>query len=87
REDLSQYTGEYLSTELQATYQFAVKDGKLTLATNWQEPFVLEPTVRDEFQSPVGVAIVFRQDATGHIGGCDVFAGRVRNIYFTRARK
>lgn len=83
-EDLAQYAGEYASSELQATYRFAVKDGKLTLATNWEEPSVLEPTVRDEFQSRVGVAIVFRRNPAGHVTSCDLFAGRVRNISFTR---
>lgn len=86
-EDFVQYAGEYTSAELQATYRFAMKDGKLTLATKWQEPSVLEPTVRDEFQSPAGVAIVFRRDTAGHITGCDLFAGRVRNISFTRTAK
>jgi CubicO group peptidase (beta-lactamase class C family) len=83
-ESLARYAGEYSSSELQATYRFAVKDGKLTLATNWQEPAVLEPTVLDEFQGPFGTAIVFRRDAGGHITGCDLFAGRVRNIAFTK---
>jgi CubicO group peptidase (beta-lactamase class C family) len=86
-EDLAQYTGEYKSSELQATYRFAVKDGKLTLATNWQEPATLDPSVRDEFQGPFGAAIVFRRDAAGHVTGCDLFAGRVRNIAFARASK
>lgn len=86
-EDLAQYAGEYASAELQATYRFAVKDGKLTLTRNWEEPFALEATVRDEFQSPAGVAIVFRGDGAGHITGCDLFAGRVRNISFTRVAK
>lgn len=85
--DLAQYAGEYASSELQATYRFAVKDGKLALATNWEEPSVLEPTVRDEFQSPVGVAMVFRRDAAGRLTGCDLFAGRVRNIFFRRVAK
>lgn len=86
-EELAQYAGEYASTELQASYRFTAKDGQLTLATNWQEPSVLEPTIRDEFQSPAGVVIVFQRDAKGHITGCDLFAGRVRNISFTRAAK
>ncbi|HVH61407.1 MAG TPA: serine hydrolase domain-containing protein [Candidatus Sulfotelmatobacter sp.] len=85
--DLAQYAGEYASSELQATYRFAVKDGKLALATNWEEPSVLEPTVRDEFQSPVGVAMIFRRDAAGRLTGCDLFAGRVRNIFFRRVAK
>src|SRR5277367_1696963 len=83
-ENFAQYAGEYTSAELQATYRFAVKDGKLTLAMNWQEAAVLEPTVLDEFQGPFGTAIVFRRDAAGHISGCDLFAGRVRNIAFAR---
>jgi CubicO group peptidase (beta-lactamase class C family) len=83
-ENVAQYAGEYTSAELQATYRFAVKDGKLTLAMNWQEPAVLEPTVLDEFQGPFGTAIVFRRDASGHITGCDLFAGRVRNIAFAK---
>jgi hypothetical protein len=86
-EDLAQYAGEYTSSELQATYRFAVKDGKLALTTNWEEPSVLEPTVGDEFQSPVGVAMVFRRDRARHITGCDLFAGRVRDILFTRVAK
>jgi CubicO group peptidase (beta-lactamase class C family) len=83
-QDLAQYTGEYKSSELQATYRFAVKDGKLTLATNWQEPATLDPSVRDEFQGPFGAAVVFRRDAAGHVTGCDLFAGRVRNIAFKK---
>ncbi|HXE32385.1 MAG TPA: serine hydrolase domain-containing protein [Verrucomicrobiae bacterium] len=84
-ENFGQYEGEYTSAELQATYRFAVKGGKLTLATNWREPAVLEATILDEFQGPFGTAIVFRRDAAGHITGCDLFAGRVRNIAFTKA--
>jgi CubicO group peptidase (beta-lactamase class C family) len=83
-DDLVQYAGEYKSSELQATYRFAVKEGKLTLAANWQEPAVLDPIVRDEFGGPFGTSIVFRRDAAGHITGCDLFAGRVRNIAFAR---
>jgi CubicO group peptidase (beta-lactamase class C family) len=83
-ENFAQYAGEYTSAELQVTYRFAVKEGKLTLAMNWQEPAVLEATVLDEFQGPFGTAFVFRRDAAGHITGCDLFAGRVRNIAFTK---
>jgi CubicO group peptidase (beta-lactamase class C family) len=86
-ENVVQYVGEYTSSELQATYRFAVKDGKLTLAMNWQDPAVLEPIVLDEFQGPFGTSIVFHRDAAGHVTGCDVFAGRVRNIAFTKTTR
>jgi CubicO group peptidase (beta-lactamase class C family) len=83
-ETLGQYAGEYKSAELEATYRFAVKDGKLTLATNWEDPAVLNPTVRDEFDGPNGVSIVFRRDPAGKVTGLDLFAGRVRNISFAK---
>jgi CubicO group peptidase (beta-lactamase class C family) len=86
-ENFAQYQGEYTSAELQATYRFAVKDSKLTLASNWQPPATVEPTIRDEFQGPFGTAIVFRRDAKGQITGLDIFAGRVRNIFFARVAK
>lgn len=85
--DLAQFAGEYTSSELAATYRLYVKEGKLTLAVNWQDPFALEPTVRDEFQSPYGTALVFRHDSAGRITGFDTFAGRVRNIAFVRTSK
>jgi hypothetical protein len=31
--------------------------------------------------------MVFRRDAAGHITGCELFAGRVRNIFFARVAK
>jgi CubicO group peptidase (beta-lactamase class C family) len=83
-EDLGQFAGEYRSEELQATYRFGVKDGRLNLTVTWQQPQVLEATVRDEFQSGQGVAFVFRRDAGGRVTGFDLFAGRVRNISFAR---
>jgi CubicO group peptidase (beta-lactamase class C family) len=86
-EELAQYAGEYTSSELETTYRFSVKDRKLTLFNNWQEPATLDPSVRDEFQGPDGMAIVFRRDAAGRIAGLDVFAGRVRNIAFTKAEE
>jgi len=85
--ELAQYAGDYTSSELQATYKLAVKDGKLMLRVNWQEATPLEPSVRDEFQGPEGSAIAFRRDAKDQIIGLDVFAGRVRNIFFARAAK
>ncbi|HKW56628.1 MAG TPA: serine hydrolase domain-containing protein [Candidatus Acidoferrum sp.] len=86
-EDFAQYAGEYSSAEVEATYRLYVKEGKLTLAVNWLEPFALQPTVRDEFQGPYGSAIVFRRDSAGRITGFDAFAGRVRNIGFVKASK
>ena len=83
-EELSAYAGEYRSDELQATYKFTAKDGKLDLTVGWQEAKTLEPSVRDEFIDPSGRVMVFRRDAAGRVTGMDLFAGRVRNIRFQR---
>jgi CubicO group peptidase (beta-lactamase class C family) len=86
-EELASFAGQYASAELEVTYKIAVKDGKLTLTKNWQDPAVLEPIVRDEFHAPDGVAIVFRHDSAGRVTACEVFAGRVRKMLFTRTLK
>src|SRR5262249_18014055 len=87
-DELAQYAGTYESSELQARYKFAVKDGKLTLAMNWADPGTLEPTARDEFHGgAAGASFVFTRDPQNHVSGVDVFAGRVRNIHFTRIEK
>lgn len=86
-QDLSQFAGEYSSAELQATYRISVKEGQLMLTVNWQEPLALEPTVRDEFHSPYGTAIVFHRDSTGHITSFDAFVGPVGPISFLKTSK
>jgi CubicO group peptidase (beta-lactamase class C family) len=83
--DLAQYAGTYASDELETKYKFAVKDGKLTLSVNWQDPATLEPSVPNEFTGRGGVTYVFVRDAQNRVSALDVFAGRVRNIRFTRA--
>lgn len=85
-ESFAQYEGEYTSQELATTYRFVVQNGKLTVTRNWQPAAMLEPTIPDEFQTPEGVAIVFRRDTNGQISGFDGFAGRVRNIFFARTK-
>lgn len=85
--DAGQYAGSFASRELEATYKIEVKEGRLLLRMNWKEPVTLEPTVRDEFRGPNGEALVFRRDGKGQITGFDVFAGRVRNILFTKSTK
>lgn len=83
--ELAKYAGDYTSEELETSYRLEVKDGQLTLAIKWQAPVALEPTVRDEFQSPQGMVLVFHRDAAGRVAGFDIFAGRIRNIGFTKA--
>jgi CubicO group peptidase (beta-lactamase class C family) len=82
--ELTQYAGKYYSDELQATYNFAVLDGKLTVTTNWQPPTPLEPSVYDEFTGPYFMAFVFHRDSAGHTNGGAIFAGAAHDIGFIR---
>jgi CubicO group peptidase (beta-lactamase class C family) len=84
--DAAKYAGSFTSSELEATYKIEVKDGKPLLHVNWEQPAELKPTVRDEFEGPNGEALVFHREGA-QVTGFDVFAGRVRNISFTRVAK
>src|SRR5262249_24909540 len=75
-EELAEFAGTYESSELAATYRFAVKVGKLTETIGWQEPGALEASQKDEFHGgPTGASFVFRRDAQGRVTAVDVFAG------------
>ena len=82
--DLVPYEGTYYSSELQANYRFAVDQAKLTLTIGWLAPVVLEPVAPDEFRSTNGVAVVFRRESTGALGGFDLFAWGIKDVAFSR---
>jgi CubicO group peptidase (beta-lactamase class C family) len=78
------YTGEYKSTELDATYKLVVENGSLALRSGWNQPVKMEPLVPDEFTiGPLGAA-VFHRDATGHVSGLSVYSGRIRDVRFEK---
>lgn len=80
---LSAYAGDYASAELGVTYRLSVENGYLMLRINWNSPLKLTATVRDEFQSDLGI-LTFQRDANGHLSGLSVSDGRIRNLVFTR---
>ncbi|MDA2936810.1 serine hydrolase [Acidobacteria bacterium AH-259-A15] len=85
-EELAQYEGEYLSSELQAIYAIAVQDSKLTAQHRRHGTIELSPVARDEFS---GSAWYFRyirfiRNDSGGIIGMRVSNGRVRNVLFDR---
>jgi CubicO group peptidase (beta-lactamase class C family) len=82
--DLAAYAGAYSSTELNATYKLSVENGNLVLRNNWNSPLILNPLVRDEFESGDLGTLVFQRDADRRISGLSVFAGRIRNVTFEK---
>jgi CubicO group peptidase (beta-lactamase class C family) len=84
--DLATYTGQYRSTELNATYQLSIDQGNLMLQndhSSWNPPLELVPVARDEFESE-DFNIVFRRDANHRVSGLSVFTVRARDIGFEK---
>ena len=82
--ELSSYTGRYYSDELDATYEIGVRDGRLQMTRPDGDPAALDPTAPATFANPEG-ALRFTR-TKGRIDGFALFAGRVRNLRFTRQR-
>jgi CubicO group peptidase (beta-lactamase class C family) len=80
-EQLSDFTGDFNSDELDAPWKLRVEDGKLTLRIGNNPARTLAPTFRDAFISQ-GVQLIFTRAADGKPSGFSIQAGRVRNIRF-----
>ena len=79
--ELAAYTGLYRSDEIEPSFQFAIRNGKLTLLRLKASPAPLEPIIADTFTSDAGT-IRFTRDAQGRITGFVLEAGRVRGMKF-----
>ncbi|HWD87192.1 MAG TPA: serine hydrolase domain-containing protein [Mucilaginibacter sp.] len=80
-----QYTGNYYSAELEATYRVYVKNGKLMVHHMRLGDFELTPDIATEgvFGSDAG-RIQFDKDAQRKIIGFRLSGGRIRNIRFEK---
>jgi CubicO group peptidase (beta-lactamase class C family) len=81
---LTQYAGRYYSEELDTSYTFATKDGKLTLHRKKFEDAALTPAAVDSFRDAELGTIKFTRNAKNEVTGFALFAGRVRNLKFAR---
>ena len=87
--ELAAYTGLYRSDEVDPSFQFLIRNGKLTLERLKAAPSTLDPIVADTFASEAGT-IRFTRDAQGRITGFVLEAGRIRGMKFwkdTRAAR
>ena len=84
---LSEYSGQYLSDEVQATYRIVLENGRLFLRhENEFKDFPrnpLEPTTSDTFFVQ-GINIHFIRDANQRVSAFTLNAGRVKNIRFVK---
>jgi hypothetical protein len=81
--ELTGYAGAYVSEEIDPVYRIAFNDGKLTLMRLKHKPDTLRPTMRDYFVGDVGT-IHFTRDASQHVSGFILDAGRIQNFRFTK---
>jgi CubicO group peptidase (beta-lactamase class C family) len=81
--ELAEYTGAYVSEEIDPVYRMVLQDGNLTLTRLKNKPDPLRPTVRDVFTGEIGT-VRFTRDANQHISGFILDAGRIQNFRFSR---
>jgi hypothetical protein len=81
---LTDYTGEYYSTEAEAFYSITLKEGTLLLQQKPDTEYKLEPTYKDGFESPFGPLYFMREK--GKVTGFRISVSRARNIRFERKR-
>jgi len=81
--ELAEYTGAYVSEEIDPVYRMVLQDGNLTLTRLKNKPDTLRPTVRDVFTGEIGT-VRFTRDANQHISGFILNAGRIQNFRFSR---
>jgi CubicO group peptidase (beta-lactamase class C family) len=81
--ELAEYTGAYVSEEIDPVYRMVLQDGNLTLTRLKSKPDTLRPAVRDVFTGDIGT-VRFTRDANQHISGFILNAGRIQNFHFSR---
>jgi CubicO group peptidase (beta-lactamase class C family) len=84
-ETLMAYTGDYYSEELETTYHFVVEDGRLLARHQRHGDILLTPAGGDDFAGEAWFLRTIQCDReAGHVQGCRVSNGRVRNLRFER---
>lgn len=80
---LSEFAGEYKSTEIDASYKLSIDHGNLILNNQWNPHVTLTPISEDEFDGGYIGILVFHRDA-GQISGLSVFSLRARDVRFKK---
>lgn len=81
--ELAEYTGAYVSAEIDPLYRIVLDEEKLTLVRLKHKTDTLRPAVRDVFTGEIGT-VRFVRDANGQVSGFVLNAGRIQNFHFTK---
>jgi len=82
--ELGQYAGRYYSQELDTSYTFALREGKLVLQRKKFEDASLTSVGGDSFTDADLGTIKFTRDSRNAVTGFELNAGRVRHLKFAR---
>jgi CubicO group peptidase (beta-lactamase class C family) len=80
---LTEFSGAFVSEEIDPIYRISIKDGKLTLDRLKHKPDTLEPATTDVFTGDIGT-LRFTRDDHHQINGFILDAGRIQNFKFTK---
>ena len=78
---LSDFTGQYRSPELDATYTVSLKQGVLILQNGSNPSMKLVPIANDQFDAADFFTVVFDRSKTKHIFGLTLFADAAGGIH------
>jgi hypothetical protein len=84
-EDLQEYKGEFFSEELNVTYKFVIREGKLYVKYRTAPDSPLKPTIKDEFKLS-WKWYQFSRDNEGKIKGFILVAGDIMRIPFEKLK-
>jgi CubicO group peptidase (beta-lactamase class C family) len=80
---LTDFTGAFVSEEIDPIYRITLEDGKLTLNRLKHKPDTLSPATSDVFTGEIGT-LRFTRDSRKKITGFILNAGRIQNFRFTQ---
>jgi CubicO group peptidase (beta-lactamase class C family) len=84
KEELSAYTGDYYSPELDVSYNVGLEGEELVLRRRKYGSVPLMSTIPDGFAAE-GRDLLFHRDERGGVAGLRLSSGRIRYLLFTRS--
>lgn len=80
--ELDEFAGAYYSGELDVTWRFSIRDGKLFLKKPRNPEREISPTITNSFT--FGFSISFKWDSRGKVAGFTVNSGRIIDLKFKK---
>lgn len=84
RDDLRAFSGEYLSSELDVTYNVLARDSGLAIRIPGRADVVVQPVFKDAFAGEVLGVVKFSRDARDVVTSFTVNTSGVRRLRFDR---